>query len=292
MGSDLSVVNAARVSFDKTSTWDSYSVHDQADEVLDPIYPTEDDYIKFKISQGWTFAGLNGPSHLYFTRLKSNDVGLINYLARGLRKSEWLDKINYIYDVGQQHTRDEIEETVLQLMDMAKHWAPFSHPHISLRMSAPVPIRTQAFKHKVGFSESEESRRYISSTPVLFVPEYFREKAENVKQGSGGKIVSSDDWLTVYTLHCQRAIQLYEDMLEGGVCEEQARFILPQGCEVNWIWTGSLAAYARFFNQRYDHHAQKEVQDLADMVGKIIEPLFPVSWEALTRAKAKEAAKA
>jgi thymidylate synthase (FAD) len=52
--------------------------------------------------------------------------------------------------------------------------------------------------------------------------------------------------------------------------------------EVEWIWTGSLAAFARFYNLRTDNHAQKETQDLAREIGEIIEPLFPVSWESLT----------
>lgn len=74
-------------------------------------------------------------------------------------------------------------------------------------------------------------------------------------------------------------------MIKDGVCPEQARFILPQGCEVNWVWTGSLYAYANFYNQRSDPHAQKKIQELADQVGKIISPLFPVSWGALTRGE-------
>jgi thymidylate synthase (FAD) len=77
-------------------------------------------------------------------------------------------------------------------------------------------------------------------------------------------------------------IAMYQRMIENNVCPEQARFILPQGCMVNWVWTGSLAAYARFYKQRTDPHAQREVQMLAEKVGDIIEPLFPVSWKALT----------
>jgi len=71
-------------------------------------------------------------------------------------------------------------------------------------------------------------------------------------------------------------------MLNAGVCPEQARFVLPQGVMVNWIWTGNLAAYARFYNLRTDPHAQREVRDLAEQVGQIIAPLFPDSWRALT----------
>lgn len=164
------------------------------------------------------------------------------------------------------------------------HWSPFSHCNITLRMKAPVPIRTQCFKHKVGFAENEESRRYISSTPELFIPEYFRNappEGQN-KQGSIGKHHRNDHWLNMYTARANDCMWTYISMIEDGVCPEQARFILPQGVMVNWIWTGSLMAYARFYNQRSDPHAQLEIQDLASQVGQIIEPLFPVSWRALT----------
>lgn len=163
------------------------------------------------------------------------------------------------------------------------HWTPFTHTAITLRMQAPVPIRTQCFKHKVGFVENEESRRYISSTPELFVPEYFRSKPEgSIKQGSGDKHPKSDHWLKMYTSRVNDSMWAYIAMIEDGVCPEQARFILPQGVEVNWIWTGNLMSYARFYNQRTDPHAQKEIQELAHMVGEIIKPLFPVSWRTLT----------
>ena len=72
-------------------------------------------------------------------------------------------------------------------------------------------------------------------------------------------------------------------MIQNKVCPEQARFVLPQGVEVNWVWTGSLYAYANFYNQRSDPHSQKEIQDLAEQVNQIIAPLFPVSWSALTQ---------
>ncbi|MNY24245.1 Thymidylate synthase ThyX [compost metagenome] len=71
-------------------------------------------------------------------------------------------------------------------------------------------------------------------------------------------------------------------MLEDGVCPEQARFILPQGAIVNWIWTGNLVSFANFYNKRTDTNAQREVQVVAELVGKEVEKIFPVSWSALT----------
>lgn len=186
---------------------------------------------------------------------------------------------------------EDWEEMALKVEDvkliryLAKHdhWTPFAHTSISLRMSAPVPIRTQCFKHKQGLVENEESRRYISSTPKLFVPEEFRMAPINgAKQGSGSVHPFSDDWLKLYKLTCGTMLNLYDAMVANQVCPEQARFVLPQGCEVNWIWTGNLYAFANFYLKRTDPHAQKEIRDLAEEVGAIIKPLFPVSWDALT----------
>ena len=174
------------------------------------------------------------------------------------------------------------DEGLIEYLAKHNHWSPFGHPQITLKMKAPVPIRTQCFKSKVGFVENEESRRYISSTPELFVPPAFRSKPDgNKKQGSGGKHDRSDWWTFRYEEMCYDSIRLYEQMIDDGVAPEQARFVLPQGCMVNWIWTGSLAAYARFCKLRLDSHAQGEVTDLAEEISKIIQPLFPYSWKAL-----------
>ena len=71
-------------------------------------------------------------------------------------------------------------------------------------------------------------------------------------------------------------------MIAEGVAQEQARFILPQGVYTEWVWTGSLQAWSRFYNQRTDPHAQKEIQELAAQVSDIMRALFPIAWVALT----------
>jgi thymidylate synthase (FAD) len=131
--------------------------------------------------------------------------------------------------------------------------------------------------------ESEESRRYISTKPEIYLPDHFRAAAASVKQGSVGVHPQSQAWKDSYIAQCNDSITLYEEAIADGVCPEQARFILPQGCEVNWVWTGSLYAFANFYNQRSDPHAQKEIQELASQVNEIIALLYPVSWAALTK---------
>ena len=215
-----------------------------------------------------------------FTEAQNNK--LVQFLARGMASGDWEALVAQMSNI-KMLTPKEAKALAVYLRKIPEHWVPFGHPQITLRMSAPIPIRVQCFKHKIGFVESEESRRYISSTPVLYIPEHFRSAAASVKQGSGDAHPYSDEWKVRYTKTCEAAVELYEHMLGAGICPEQARFVLPQGCEVNWVWTGSLYAFANFYNQRSDSHAQKEIQELAAQVDQIIAPLYPVAWPALTQ---------
>lgn len=176
------------------------------------------------------------------------------------------------------------DEGLIEYLAKYDHWTPFAHTALKFRVAAPVPIRTQCFKHKVGMVENEESRRYISSRPEIFIPEFFREKPEgSIKQGSAGEHPMSDYFVTSYRDLTEACVNEYLAMIGNGVCPEQARFILPQGTIVNWIWTGNLMSFANFYNKRTDPTAQKEVEQVAVQLGDLVKDVFPVSWKALTK---------
>ena len=224
MGTDLTVCNAARVSFNKESEW---GLDFDAIERLKSC-PYKKDDVRL---------------------LKEKDEKLIRYLAKH------------------------------------NHWTPFAHPQITLRVKAPVSIRTQFFKHKQGFVENEISRRYVSYEPEFYNPVWRSKPTDGAKQGSED-FVKDEVEANVYSMAfdhvCVEALNNYNHLIEQGIAPEQARFILPQGMYTEWYWTGSLAAYARFYKQRKDDHAQWEIREYANAVGKIIEPYFPVSWKHLT----------
>ena len=203
-------------------------------------------------------------------------------------------KVSFADDSEVQHFITDIEAkglgcrshaALIRYLAKHYHWTPFSHTAITLRMRAPLPIRTQCFKHKVGFVENEESRRYISSEPTFHVPDVFRGvPTEGAKQGSSGPLsVPLQAAMTeTFTMHNQVCLSAYNKALSTGVCPEQARLLLPQGTNVNWYWTGNLAAFSRFYTQRTDPHAQKEIAELAEEVATILTELYPISWAALT----------
>jgi len=191
------------------------------------------------------------------------------------------------------------DERLINYLAKHNHWTPFSHPMITMREKVPIFVARQRFKHMVGFTYNEVSRRYVDDEPEFYVPEAWRSRPEgSVKQGSGNKKLKNSDLFVETDGHeghfgdWEYDFLYYEDLVrycsdwykmavESGVAPEQARMILPQSMYTEYYVTGSLAAWARAYKLRIDPHAQKEIQELAEQWGKIIEPLFPVSWKAL-----------
>ena len=261
MGNDLEVVNDARISFAKQASvdiWETITVPD-------------------------TDAGYN--SQVSVPLIGERDRSLIQFLARGCMKGDW-DKLVDALDIdhtGVPFSRDDIENILAHVKKIPTHWTPFAQQVVKLRMKAPVPIRTQCFKCKSGFVENEESRRYSCSTPALFIPEFRSAPEGNIKQGSGGIHPDNENLKKQYGMRCRQQIDFYEELIANGVAPEQALFVLPQGVFVNWVWTGSLYAFAEVYNKRADRsHSQGEVADIADAISPIMHTLFPVSWAALT----------
>ena len=210
MGSDLSVVNAARVSFDKESKWVYCEESDGRDKAL-----------------------------------SGADKKLISYLAKH------------------------------------NHWTPFGHCFASFRIKAPIFVARQLGKHQVGLVWNEVSRRYVDTPVEMYVPDGFRKRADNVKQGSSDEIITDSVVGFVYMDVMQQAIAGYATLLREGVAPEMARAILPQSMYTEWVWSGSLAAFARVCKLRLDPHTQYETRLVAEQIDQHMAQLFPVSWKAL-----------
>jgi thymidylate synthase (FAD) len=226
MGTDLTVVNAARVSFDKESDWE-YTPFDASKPNVDV--------------------------------LKKGDKKLISYLAKH------------------------------------NHWTPFSHCAATFRIKAPIFVARQLFKHKVGLTENEISRRYVDSKPEFYLPEVWRGKADDKKQGSSGKVetIQYASWDSIFHIEenthpsevaeiaYDAAFKSYSAMIEGGIAPEQARMVLPQAMYTEWYWTGSMSAWARICKLRISDDAQAESREITKKISVECAKLWPVSWTAL-----------
>jgi len=228
MGTDLSIVNAARVSFGKKSEWDW-------------------DYKELRMGDGeW----VNTPTKKH---LSDPDTKLIHYLAKH------------------------------------KHMSPFGHAFASFHVKAPIFVARQLVKHKF-LRWNEISRRYVDDEPEFYVPEVWRGRSKDKKQGSDGV----SDWPpegtgSAYLLeHRYPAISAtYHRMIESGVAPEMARMVLPQSTMTEWYWSGSLDAFADMCRLRCKEDTQYETRLVADQISVIMKAGFPVSWDALTKENDK-----
>jgi thymidylate synthase (FAD) len=254
MGSDLTVVNAARASFERrVDRWEWLSAIDYIN--LGPA-----------AGSGWTFEG--GA----FRRPVKDDRNLIRFLAR----------------------------------EKPPHFAPFTHPTLSVYCATPLAIARQLWRSHIGVADgmdpgelvepaqglgwSEGSGRYLTKRHEFYGPVRWREQAADKKQGSGGPV--SEEVAREADMILGRAVDDavadYDRLLAIGVAPEQARFVLPQGMMTKWLWTGSLYFFARVYTLRTGKGAQDESGEVAAKIGAIASELFPVSWVALMGDHGKE----
>jgi thymidylate synthase (FAD) len=180
------------------------------------------------------------------------------------------------------------DKKLVQYLAKHGHFTPFTHATITIHEKVPIFVARQRFKHVVGFSYNEVSRRYVSDEPEFHYPREWRVRPESIKQGSTEETIttfwnnpSAEPISQAYESVVMAAKSCYNDMISSGVCPEQARMVLPQSMYTEYYVTGSLFAWARAYKLRIEFHAQKEIQELAREWNLIIETLFPVSWNAL-----------
>ena len=231
-GSDISTVNAARVSFGKNSQPDNWAWYEYED---------------------------GSASGDFIAVLNERDTKLVKYLAKH------------------------------------KHLSPFGHAFASFHVKAPIFVARQLVKHKF-LRWNEISRRYVDDDPEFYVPDTWRGKAKDKKQGSveypagpNGEITEPTEWLgagvCVHEFCYIEAAPRYKWMLELGICEEQARMVLPQSLMTEWVWSGSLDAFASMCRLRCASDTQYESRIVADQISKVMGELFPVSWKALMESE-------
>ena len=78
----------------------------------------------------------------------------------------------------------EKDERLIRFLAQHDHWSPFGHASLQFHIKAPVFVARQLVKHQVGLVWNEVSRRYVDDEPEFYIPDGWRLKAENKKQGS------------------------------------------------------------------------------------------------------------
>lgn len=158
---------------------------------------------------------------------------------------------------------DANDEKLIKYLVEHKHIAPFRHPQIQFRITCPIYVERQLFKHQVGISVNSISGRYVDFSDSYTTIKEWRKQSKSSKQGSEGLVDNQMACQDIEDKIIQTCSKAYCDLIELGVSKEQSRTILPLNLNTTFIWTGSLLALFHLFNLRLKSDTQQETREVA-----------------------------
>ncbi|MBI3837227.1 MAG: FAD-dependent thymidylate synthase, partial [Planctomycetia bacterium] len=165
-----------------------------------------------------------------------------------------------------------------------RHTTPFEMAELKFLVRAPMDCWRQWIRHRTA-NVNEYSTRYSLAIDAMqtTTPNAWRTQATQNRQGSEGFLdLETGDALSESEAEFQRrARELYEQRIASGVAREQARKDLPLSTYTEAYWKVDLHNLLHFLALRMDTHAQWEIREYARTMGQqIVQPLFPLVWEA------------
>jgi len=202
-----------------------------------------------------------------------DDLSVVNAARVSFgKKSDYMPRVH----MGEPKVLQYKDDRLIKYLAKHKHKSPFNHTFTTFHVKAPVFVARQLVKHEY-MPWNEISRRYVDSEPEFYVPDVWRGRSADKKQGSEGEVKSNANVFYYNT----KALMLYNQQLDEGVSPEQARMHLPQSMMTEWYWSGTLYAFAKMCSLRLKEDTQVETQYVAQKIALTMADLYPVSWDAL-----------
>ena len=146
----------------------------------------------------------------------------------------------------------------------AGHESVIEHASATFRVSEVSRALThQLVRHRIGFSYSQQSQRYVNEDEFGYVT------PESIKNHEDGKV------LDVYKDIMHTIQKAYKTFIEAGIKKEDARFLLPNACHTEIVVTMNFRAARNFLKLRLDKHAQWEIRQLANYILSILKHHAP-----------------
>ena len=189
---------------------------------------------------------------------------------------------------------DNKDKKLIKYLIKHKHTSTLEHNFITFRFKVPLFIRSQHHRHRT-WSYNEISRRYTDINIEFYEPNSFRTQHKSNGQASNTEELLNPEISTYWQVnalkgskkasdiikwHNERSLELFNDLVEAGVCREQARGVLPQNLYTEYYGSVNLSNLLKFIELRTHNGAQWEIQQVAKACLKIAESLYPVTIEA------------
>jgi thymidylate synthase (FAD) len=160
-----------------------------------------------------------------------------------------------------------------------KHNTPFEMVEFKFHIKMPIFIARQHLRHRTA-SVNELSARYSIVPDEFFKPAVYRKQSAFNKQGSEGEVELDNEIADQPEYICKNAFLVYDNLLEAGCCREQARSHLPQSTYTEFYWKINLHNLLHYLALRMEAGAQKEIQDYANAIYKLVKDKIPIVMEA------------
>jgi thymidylate synthase (FAD) len=201
---------------------------------------------------------------------------------------------------------DERDKKLINYLIEHKHTSTLEHNVVTFKFVVPLFIRSQHHRHRT-WSYNEISRRYTAEKLEFYEPKHFRTQHKSNRQASNeseliNPMIPTDDCDIngnrlrqgipvdadqVIKRHHALSVNLYNDLMEAGVCREQARGVLPQNLYTEYYGTVNLGNLLKFIELRTHAGAQWEIQKVAEACLEIISELWPITVNSYQKIKNK-----
>ena len=219
--------------------------------------------------------------------LFGDGIGSVEYVKHDGEDVMFVNAARVSFGAHKEKIDDKDIKLIRYLIDH-NHTSPFEHCSITFRFVVPLFIRSQHHRHRT-WSYNEISRRYTSVDMQFYEPESFRTQHKSNRQASNDELINPDmnDYANrplpvppylaseAVSNHNTRSLGLYNQLIEKGVCREQARGILPQNLYTEYYGTVNLNNLVKFLDLRIDEHAQWEIRRVAEACRDIAKELWP-----------------
>ena len=181
---------------------------------------------------------------------------------------------------------DARDKKLINYLVKHRHTSTFEHNVVTFKFVVPLFVRSQHMRHRT-WSYNEISRRYTDKDLAFHCPNTFRTQHKSNRQSSNKDEIdpilypdlsdpkfglTCSDYLK---RHTRIAKELFEQLMDAGVCREQARMVLPQSMYTEYYGTVNLNNLLKFVSLRTHEGAQQEIQQVALACLSIVEDLWP-----------------
>jgi len=191
---------------------------------------------------------------------------------------------------------DDKDKKLVRYLIKHKHTSTLEHCFVTFRVKVPLFIRSQHHRHRT-WSYNEISRRYTAEKLEFYEPKQFRTQHKSNRQASNENelvdpwLTEPDQWVQGRTAssairdHHEDSVRLYNELMDKGVCREQARGVLPQNLYTEYYASANLNNILKFIDLRSHEGAQLEIVKVAEAMRTILEDLYPETLAAYNEVK-------